>query len=199
MLNNLLKAKRLILASQSPRRKELLAAMDLEFEVIVRSVDESFPSGLSPAEAAEHIALAKAEAFKMDLKSDQVIITGDTVVAYDDQILGKPKDEAEAKSMLNQLSGRSHLVVSSVCLLMGSKKLVKSDTTTVHFKTLRAGEIDYYIKNYKPFDKAGAYGIQEWIGHIGIIKIEGSYNTVIGLPTHLLYGMLESILKQYKR
>lgn len=190
MLNDLLKTKQLILASQSPRRKELLAAMDLDFEVIIRPVDERFPKGFSPAEAAEHIALAKAEVFRRGLKPDQIIITGDTVVAIDGLILGKPKDEAEAKGMLDQLSGKSHLVVSSICVLTSSEIRVKSDTATVHFKQLSPEEIGFYIQNYQPYDKAGAYGIQEWLGHIGITKLEGSYNTVMGLPTHLLYEML---------
>ena len=192
----MLKNKQLILASQSPRRKELLTALDLDFEVFARPVDESYPEGLNPSEVAEHIALAKAEVFKNDLKPNQIIITGDTVVAIDKLILGKPKSEAEARYMLTQLSGKKHWVVSSICLLTNSRIHVKSDTATVYFKKLSLGEIDFYIKNYKPFDKAGAYGIQEWLGHMGIIKLEGSYNTVMGLPTHLLYTMLEESLKR---
>lgn len=194
MLHDHLKNKRLILSSQSPRRKELLAAMDLEFEIIVRPVEESYPPVLKPTEVAEHIALAKAEVFKKDLKPNQIIITGDTIVAIDGLILGKPKDEAEAKFMLNKLSGKKHLVVSSICLLTSSEIQVRSDTAIVHFKKLSPEEIDFYIKNYQPYDKAGAYGIQEWLGHIGITKLEGSYNTVMGLPTHLLYNLLENLV-----
>ena len=193
MLYDLIKNKQLILASKSPRRKELLSAMNLDFEIIVRPVDEQFPPGLKPHEAAEHIALSKAEVFRKDLKTNQIILTGDTIVACDDLIMGKPKNREDAIFMLNKLSGRPHQVTSSICLLYNSETVVKSDTARVHFKKLSAQEIDFYIKNYKPYDKAGAYGIQEWLGHIGILKLEGSYNTVMGLPTHLLYNMLQNL------
>lgn len=141
-------------------------------------------------QVANHIALQKAAAFKTDINPNTIIITGDTIVCVDDLVLGKPKDEQEAKAMLQSFSGRSHRVISSVCLLSSEKEVVMSDSTTVHFRQLSEEEIEHYISQYKPFDKAGAYGIQEWIGHVAISKIEGSYNTVMGLPTHLLYEML---------
>ena len=195
MLNKLLKDKTLILASQSPRRRELLTAMNLDFKVIIKPIDEQYPPGLKPREIAEHIALNKARIFINDLKPNHIILTGDTVVACDELIMVKPKNREEAIFMLNSLSGRSHEVISSICLLHGSKTWVKSDTARVHFKKLSAQEIDFYIDNYKPFDKAGAYGIQEWLGHIGITKLVGSYNTVMGLPTQLLYSLLEDLIK----
>ncbi|HEA29322.1 MAG TPA: septum formation protein Maf [Leeuwenhoekiella sp.] len=196
MLKTRLASRKLILASQSPRRKQLLEAIDLDFEVIVRSVDEKYPSGLLPSGVAEHIALAKAEVFKEDLQPDQIVITGDTVVVDEDQILGKPKNATEARAMLTSLSGKKHRVVSSLCLLAAHKIVVKSDTAFVSFKSFSNEEIDFYIENYKPYDKAGGYGIQEWLGHIGMIKLEGSYNTVMGLPTHLLYQMLHDFLNE---
>lgn len=196
MLRTRLASKKLILASQSPRRKQLLQAMDLDFEVIVRSVDESYPPELSPSAVAEHIALAKAEVFKKNLQPDQIIITGDTVVINEDQILGKPKNAAEACTMFTSLSGKKHQVISSLCLLSTDKIMVKSDTAFVHFKAFTSEEINYYIENYQPYDKAGGYGIQEWLGHIGMLKLEGSFNTVMGLPTHLLYQMLNEFLNE---
>jgi septum formation protein len=196
MLKTRLASKKLILASQSPRRKQLLEVMNLDFEVRVRSVEESYPPELSPSAVAEYIALAKAEVFKEDLQPDQIVITGDTVVVDEDQILGKPKNAAEARIMLSGLSGKKHQVVSSLCLLSTEKIVVKSDTSFVYFKTFSTEEIEYYIENYKPYDKAGGYGIQEWLGHIGMLKLEGSFNTVMGLPTHLLYQMLHEFLDE---
>ncbi len=196
MLKTRLASKKLILASQSPRRKQLLQAMDLDFEVIVCSVDESYPSELSPSAVAEYIALAKAGAFKEDLQPDQIVITGDTVVINEDLILGKPKNAAEARTMLTSLSGKKHQVISSLCLLSTDKIIVKSDIAFVHFKVFTSEEINYYIENYQPYDKAGGYGIQEWLGHIGMLKLEGSFNTVMGLPTHLLYQMLNEFLNK---
>ncbi|MGB3776099.1 MAG: Maf family nucleotide pyrophosphatase [Leeuwenhoekiella sp.] len=191
MLKDKLSGKKLILASQSPRRKALLQAMDLDFDVLVRPVDESFPPDLSASAAAEYIALSKGAAFKNDLLPDQIIITGDTVVVHEKKILGKPKNDKEAREMLKELSGTTHQVISSLCLMNTSKTVVDSDIALVHFKEFTQEEIEYYITNYSPFDKAGAYGIQEWLGHIGLIKLEGSYNTVMGLPTQLLYKMLQ--------
>ncbi|WP_031425914.1 Maf family nucleotide pyrophosphatase [Flavimarina sp. Hel_I_48] len=192
MLHSKLSGKQLVLASQSPRRKELLKAMDLDFEVLVRPVDESYPSDLSPSAIAEHIALAKAEVFRKDLKPDQIVITGDTIVVFEEQILGKPKTTEEAHTILTNLSGKKHRVISSLCLMNTTKILVDHDTAFVHFKEFSPEEISYYIDNYSPMDKAGAYGIQEWLGHIGLVKLEGSYNTVMGLPTQLLYQMLQA-------
>lgn len=175
----------IILASQSPRRKELLELLDLDFCIEVRELDELFPDTIKADEVAEYLAKLKASAFD-DLTQEQLIITADTVVCVDDKILGKPKDAAEAKTMLQTLSNRSHKVITGVCLKTATEQISFSDTSKVFFKALSEAEIDYYIENYKPFDKAGSYGIQEWIGAIGITKIEGSYFNVVGLPVQKL-------------
>jgi len=181
--------KNIILASKSPRRKELLALLDLEFTVEVCEVDEVFPDNLEVTEVAEYLAKLKSSAFT-DIKKEQLIITADTVVVLDEQILGKPKNKIEATTMLQSLSNRSHRVITGVCIKSSGKTISFSNTTKVYFKELRASEIDYYIENYKPFDKAGSYGIQEWIGAIGITKIEGSYFNVVGLPIQELNEIL---------
>jgi septum formation protein len=181
--------KSIILASQSPRRKELLALLDLEFTVEVREVDEKFPDNLDVTEVAEYLAKLKASVFT-DITDKQLIITADTVVVLDNHILGKPKSKAEATTMLQSLSNRSHQVITGVCVKSSDKTISFSNTTKVYFKELTASEIDYYIENYKPFDKAGSYGIQEWIGAIGISKIEGSYFNVVGLPIQELNAIL---------
>ena len=181
--------KNIILASQSPRRKELLGLLDLEFTVEVREVDEVFPDDLVVTEVAEYLAKLKASVYT-DITDKQLIITADTVVVLDNHILGKPKDKVEATSMLQSLSNRSHQVITGVCIKSHDKTISFSNTTKVYFKELTASEIDYYIENYKPFDKAGSYGIQEWIGAIGITKIEGSYFNVVGLPIQELNTLL---------
>jgi len=190
MLQNLLKSKKLILASQSPRRQELLKALQVDFEVRLKPIDESFPEGLQPFEIAEYIAKKKAAAFKEDLKPNEILITGDTLVFKESKALGKPKDAKEATQMLQLLSGTNHSVISSICLTTTEQQLIAHDKALVHFRVLSDAEIQHYINTYKPFDKAGAYGIQEWIGHVALQKLEGSYNTVMGLPTHLLYDLL---------
>jgi len=182
--------KSIILASQSPRRKELLSLLDLEFTVEVKSIDEIFPKDLNTSKVAEYLAELKASAFT-NIKDDQVIITADTVVILNDTILGKPKDKAEATEMLHRLSNRSHEVITGVCLKSAQKTSTFSSSTKVYFKDLTDAEIDYYIENYKPYDKAGSYGIQEWIGAIGITKIEGSYFNVVGLPIQELNEQLK--------
>jgi len=182
--------KSIILASQSPRRKELLSLLDLEFTVEVKSIDEIFPKDLKTSKVAEYLAELKASAFT-NIKDDQVIITADTVVILNDTILGKPKDKAEATEMLHRLSNRSHEVITGVCLKSAQKSSTFSSSTKVYFKDLTDAEIDYYIENYKPYDKAGSYGIQEWIGAIGITKIEGSYFNVVGLPIQELNEQLK--------
>jgi septum formation protein len=186
--------KSIILASKSPRRKELLTLLDLEFTIEVREVDEIFPDNIDVTEVAEYLAKLKASAFT-DIKIDQLIITADTVVVLDEQILGKPKNKAEARSMLQNLSNRSHQVITGVCINSSDKTISFSNTTKVYFKELTASEIEYYIENYKPFDKAGSYGIQEWIGAIGITKIEGSYFNVVGLPIQELKEVLNILLQ----
>ena len=182
--------KNIILASQSPRRKELLSLLDLEFTVEVRSIDEHFPNTLNSCDVAEYLANLKASAFD-SIESDQLIITADTVVIVEDIILGKPTDKTEAIEMLNSLSNRSHEVVTGVCLKSKYKTKSFSCSTKVFFKKLSSSEIDYYIEKYKPYDKAGSYGIQEWIGAIGITKIEGSYFNVVGLPIQELNEQLQ--------
>jgi septum formation protein len=176
----------LLLASNSPRRKELLAGMGLTFEVSVKEIHEDFPGHLKRAEVAEYLASHKADAYKDDLRGE-AIITADTIVCLGDRILNKPANYQEALEMLQALSGTAHEVITGVCVLTKEQKAVFHDVTKVYFKKLTEGEIHYYIVNYKPYDKAGAYGIQEWIGMIGIERIEGSYFNVVGLPVQKLY------------
>ncbi|WP_187260659.1 Maf family nucleotide pyrophosphatase [Pontibacter beigongshangensis] len=179
----------LLLASNSPRRKELLASLGLEFKVKVKEVPEDFPEHLHPAEVAEFLASHKAGAYADDLGSE-VLITADTIVSAGDRILNKPAAYDQAFEMLRTLSGTSHQVITGVCLLSENFKEVFHDTTSVYFKQLTDAEIDYYIRHYQPYDKAGAYGIQEWIGMVGIERIEGSYFNVVGLPVQKLYTKL---------
>lgn len=179
----------LLLASNSPRRKELLAGLGLHYEVFVKEVHEDFPVELRREEVATYLASHKADQYK-DALQDQLLITADTIVCLGDKVLNKPADADEAYEMLRSLSGTSHQVITGVCILSREQKTVFYDTTTVYFKELTDQEINYYIINYKPFDKAGAYGIQEWIGKIGIERIEGSYFNVVGLPVQKLYQQL---------
>ena len=182
-----------ILASNSPRRKELLAGLGLDFEVrVIDGIDESYPASLPAADVAQYIAEKKAAAYKPSLKADELIITADTVVIVGDDILGKPKDEADAVRMLRAISGRAHQVTTGVCLLTSGKQRSFSVTTDVTFKLLTDDEIRHYIKNYHPFDKAGAYGIQEWIGYIGVTGLHGSYYNVMGLPVQRIYTELQN-------
>ena len=189
MLNNL-KDYHIILASKSPRRHQMLKELGLEFEIRTKEVDEVYPQELKPEEVPVYLAELKASEFTTDITDKELVITADTIVCADDWILGKPKNRTKAIEMLETLSGRSHKVISGVCLMSKEKKISFSTTTTVHFKELSKQEINYYIDNYQPFDKAGAYGIQEWIGFIGINGIEGSYFNVVGLPIQRLYEEL---------
>lgn len=190
MLKEKLKNKQLILASGSPRRQQFLKDLNLDFKIQLKSVEEIYPPTLKGADIALFLAELKAKAFDGSLQDNEILITGDTIVCIDNIALGKPKNAEEAYQMLEQLSGRTHEVISSVCLKSTEKTKLFYDKTVVYFKKLTPEEINSYIKNYQPFDKAGAYGIQEWIGQIGIEKIEGSYFTVMGMPTHLLYKEL---------
>jgi len=194
MLLDKLKKHTLVLASQSPRRKELLEGMGLHFVVESPTTDEKNSNNLSSFQLAEHLALQKAKAISLrfDLEN-AIIIGGDTIVCVDDTLLGKPENKEDAANMLMQLSGRKHTVISGICTLHKDRVICRHDSTDVYFKKLSADEIDYYISTYQPFDKAGAYGIQEWIGYTAINRIEGSYFNVMGLPTHVLWEMLESI------
>ncbi len=189
MLSNILD-KKIILASSSPRRQELLQQMQIPFTVKTKEVDEIYPKHLKASEVTDFLADLKAEAFFDELKNNELLITADTIVWHNDKVLGKPKTDEDAINILQGLSGNTHQVITSVCIKSTTKKVVFSDTTNVTFKKLSNEEISFYIKNYQPFDKAGSYGIQEWIGHIGITKIEGSYFNVMGLPTQKLYNEL---------
>ncbi len=189
MLKDFLKDKKIILASGSPRRQQFFKELEIPFVVQVKPIDESYPSTLQGKEISEYLSILKASVFN-DLKPNDILITGDTIVIHNGACLGKPKDKQEAFKMLQTLSNSSHEVISSVCFTSAETQVVVSDSTKVFFKELTESEIKFYIENYNPFDKAGAYGIQEWIGAIGVKKIEGSYNTVMGLPTHLVYKTL---------
>lgn len=181
--------KNIILASGSPRRQQFFKELEIPFSVHVKSIDESYPSHLKGKEISAYLSRLKASVFK-NLKPNDILITGDTIVIHNGVCLGKPKDKQEAFKMLQTLSNSSHEVISSVCFTSAERQVVVSDVTKVYFKKLTEDEIWFYIENYNPFDKAGGYGIQEWIGAIGVTKIEGSYNTVMGLPTHLVYKTL---------
>jgi len=187
MINNY----KIILASKSPRRKELLAGLNLPFEVIVHEVDEIFPDDLPMEEIPVYLAKLKAKPFINELECDTLVITADTIVWIDGVVLGKPNDYEHAAEMLRQLSGKKHVVVTGVCLTTNEKQVAFSASTDVWFKNLNDDEIDYYLKNYQPYDKAGSYGVQEWIGYIAIERIEGSYFNVMGLPVQRLYEELK--------
>lgn len=182
--------KKIILASQSPRRSWLLKEMGFDFEVKTMDVDESFPSDLPVEDVAQFIAKKKAAAFKTEIKSDNIVVTADTVVIHNGNILGKPKSFAEAKEMINLLSDDVHTVVTGVCLNSKDKTVSFSDTSEVKISPINDEEMDYYIKNFSPLDKAGAYGIQEWFGHNKVAQIKGSYTNIMGLPTAKLYEEL---------
>jgi septum formation protein len=184
----------IILASQSPRRQQLLRDLGLDFRVEVRPIDEVVPPGMEATEAAAYLAEQKASEFAGSLAANELVITADTVVVCEGQALGKPNDVAEARQMLAMLSGRTHEVITGVCVLTSGRRCVADDVTLVTFRQLTEAEIAHYIAQYQPYDKAGAYGIQEWIGMVGIARIEGSYFNVMGLPVHLLYEMLRSFL-----
>ena len=184
--------KKIILASNSPRRRELLAGLDLDFEVkVIKGIDESYPETLAPDKVAQYIAAKKADAYVPAIHEDDLVITADTVVIVDNDILGKPHDESEAKAMLRRISGRSHQVVTGVCLVTKNKRREFSVSTDVTFRSLSESEIDYYVSHYRPFDKAGAYGIQEWIGYVGVTGLNGSYFNVMGLPVQRIYSELQ--------
>jgi len=190
---DILKGKKLILASASPRRQELIKGLDIPFETRILEIEESYPPDLSNEEIPEYLARLKASPFKKELTNNEVVITSDTVVLLKDQLLLKPKDKEEARLMLSNLSDRMHRVLTSICLTSNSKQVCITDESKVYFKKLEKDEIDYYVENYNPYDKAGGYGIQDWLGFIAIEKIEGSYYNIMGLPTHRLY----KILKQF--
>lgn len=181
----------IILGSQSPRRKQLLEDIGFKFRIFSFSVDEIFPENLTAIETAIYLSELKAKAFpETELKENSILITADTVVSLSNQLLGKPENDSEAFEMLSLLSGKCHEVISAFTLRSKDKMKSFYEETKVYFKVLSEEEINYYIRHYKPFDKAGAYGIQEWIGKIGIEKIQGSYFNVMGLPVHQVYAEL---------
>jgi septum formation protein len=185
---------KIILASQSPRRKQLLEMAEVDFEVLIADVDETNPPGMPGEQVPEFLARKKADAVR-HLVNDAIVIAADTVVLLGKQILGKPKDATHAKAILQQLSGRMHKVVTGVCIRKGEHERSFSTTTEVYFRTLSDAQIDHYISNYKPFDKAGAYAIQEWIGVTGIEKINGDYYNVMGLPIGEVMLILNKLTK----
>lgn len=184
----------LVLASNSPRRQQLLRELGFDFTVEVRPTDEVFPPDMPAAEVAGFLATHKAEQFRSDV-GNQLVLCADTIVVVENEILNKPADQAEAQAMLKKLSGRTHEVITGVCLLSNKGPQTITDVAKVDFKTLTDSEIDYYIHHYRPFDKAGAYGIQEWIGMMGINRIEGSFYTIMGLPLHQVYQLLQPYIK----
>lgn len=184
---------KIVLASNSPRRKELLAGLDIPFEVrVLDNIDESFPETLPTKEIAGYISKKKADAYRQTMADDELIITADTIVVLGQEVMGKPKDDEEARRMLRELSGKTHQVITGVCLTTKDKQSNFSVETDVTFKTLSEEEIDYYVAHYRPLDKAGAYGIQEWIGHIGVTGLNGSYFNVMGLPVQRIYEALKA-------
>jgi septum formation protein len=187
-----LKQKHIILASGSPRRQEILTSIGVDFEIKLRSVDEEFNETLQHHEISDYLAQLKADQFQ-DLKPDDILITGDTIVWHQDKALNKPQNREEAIEMLSSLSHTTHEVISSVCIKTQDKTETLYDSTEVTFKALSKDEISYYIDTYSPYDKAGAYGIQEWIGQIGISEIKGSFYTVMGFPIHLVYHKLSNL------
>ena len=189
MLSEKLKNKNIILASGSPRRQELFKELGLDFSIKVKAVEEIYPSTLKAAEITNYLAELKAAAFS-ELAENDIVLTADTIVWMNDKAIEKPKDKQLAIEMLQELSGRNHQVITSICIKTFASQKVFYDETMVYFKPLSMEEITYYVENYEPFDKAGAYGIQEWIGFIGVTKIEGSYFNVMGLPVHKLYEEL---------
>ena len=184
---------KIILASNSPRRKELLAGLDVDFEVkVLKNIDESYPTDLPTKDIAGYISKKKATAYLETMADDELVITADTIVVLGDEVMGKPKDAADAHRMLRELSGRMHQVITGVTLTTKERQMSFSVETDVTFKELSDAEIDYYVRTYQPMDKAGSYGIQEWIGYIGVTALKGSYFNVMGLPVQRIYEALKT-------
>jgi septum formation protein len=188
----MIKDKHIILASNSPRRRELLRGLDIDFEVkVLPDIEENYPDHLATPEIPVYIATEKAAAYKDMMGERDLIITADTVVVLGDEVLGKPSDLDDARRMLRELSGQTHQVITGVCLMTRERQRSFAVTTDVTFKALTDEEIDYYVDHYRPLDKAGAYGIQEWIGYIGVTGLNGSYFNVMGLPVQRIYTELQ--------
>lgn len=190
LLQEKLKNKQVILASGSPRRQQFLRDLGLDFKIRLKSIEERFPEHLKGVEIVNYLAKLKARPYLATLKEEELLITGDTIVVKEGEILHKPKNKEEAIAQLTRLSDSAHQVISSACLVSTKKQRCVADTTVVYFKKLAAEEIEFYVDHFQPYDKAGAYGIQEWIGKIGIQKIEGSFYTVMGMPVHKVYQAL---------
>lgn len=183
----------IILASGSPRRQQFLKDLGIPFEVKLKPIEENYPDNLYKAEIPEYLAKLKADAYN-NLKLNDIVVTGDTIVWHKDKALNKPGNREEAFEMISSLQGSWHEVISAFCIKTPYKHILKTDNTEVYFERLTDEDIFYYIDKYQPFDKAGAYGIQEWIGQVGISKIKGSYFTVMGFPTHLFYQTLKHLI-----
>ena len=191
MLNKLLQQYNIILGSASPRRKELLSDIGIEFSIQTTDKEEEYPSTLKEERIAEFLAQQKSEFLSDNQKNTDLLITADTIVSYESEVLNKPQNKEQAFNILNKLSGNTHKVITGVCIKSKKKKVIFSATTMVTFRKLSPKEIEHYINNFNPFDKAGGYGIQDWIGKIGIQRIDGSYSNVVGLPTKELYEQLK--------
>jgi len=193
MLKNKLQKYKLILASGSPRRQQFFKDLDLDFEIRLKEIKEIYPPELKAEEITNYLAELKASAFEGELKANEILITSDTIVWYKNKALGKPKDALDAFDILKSLSNATHEVITSVCFKTNAETTLLYEVTKVTFNELSDEAIQYYIENYKPFDKAGAYGIQEWIGFVGVSKIEGSYANVMGMPTDKVYEYLSNL------
>jgi septum formation protein len=193
MLRNKLEKYTLILASGSPRRQQFFKDLDLDFEIRLKEIEEIYPPELKAHEITNYLAELKASAFEGELNPNEILITSDTIVWHNNTALGKPKDEQDAFEILKSLSNSTHEVITSVCFKTNEKVEILYEITKVTFNELSDESIRYYLKNYKPYDKAGSYGIQEWIGFIGVSKIEGSYANVMGMPTDKVYEYLKNL------
>jgi len=194
MIIDLLNNKRIILASQSPRRQQLLRELGLKFDVVIKDYDESYPEGLAGAEIARYIASGKARTFKNEISDNEIVITADTIVWCNNKVLGKPVNFDDAIRIIKEISGNTHEVITGVSILSSSREITFSESTKVTFEPLSEEEIAYYIDKFKPYDKAGAYGIQEWIGLMACSHINGSYFNVVGLPAQRLYKELKNFV-----
>jgi septum formation protein len=198
MIMDSLNKFRIILASSSPRRQQLLKEIGLNFDIVVKDFHETFPEDLKGDEIALFVAKQKADLFRNEMADNEIVITADTIVWCNSMVLGKPSNEEDAKRILKEISGNTHEVITAVCILSSFAEKLFSVSTKVTFGVISDEDIEYYIRNFNPFDKAGAYGIQEWIGIMGCSSIEGSYFNVVGLPVHQLYKELRELVSQFK-
>jgi septum formation protein len=193
MLKEKLKNYSIILASGSPRRQQFFNDLNLDFEIRLKQVEEVYPDHLQGVEITNYLAELKAKAFDNEIESNEIVITSDTIVWFENRALGKPKNYEDAFTMLQSMSGKTHEVITSVCFKSKENLKTIHETTLVTFQAFSDTAIHFYLEKYKPFDKAGAYGIQDWIGLIGIARIDGSYTNVVGMPTHLVYQYFENL------